>query len=155
MKAQADVIFLIVMLFVVIIALFAVDTIWSGFVSNPSFQAVYNATSVGKHAIANTTTSLGILNNGVVLLFLIGCIASIIAAAFTDSSPIFLVPALIILPIEILFAFIFHDAFFSIIGNSSFAGVATSYPVVITIFQYLPIVALVVAIIEIIVIFLK
>jgi hypothetical protein len=154
-KAQADIIYLFALLFVMVIALFVVDQIWSGLTTNPATQHLFNSTTQGTKAEANVGTSLNILNNAVVLLFLIGVFASVIAAAFTDSSPIFLMPALVILPIEVFFAFIFHDAFFSIVQNSFFAGPAAAYPAIVTLFQYLPIAALVLAVIEVIVIFLK
>ena len=98
MKLQADVIYLIAMLFIVVVALFVVDAIWNGFQTNPVSQQLFNATPQGRLAEANTTTSINTLNNAAVILYIIGALASIIAAAFTESSPVFLVPALVILP---------------------------------------------------------
>ena len=155
MKAQADIIYLIIILFVVVIALFAVDNIWVAFKQNPTYQALSNATPTGQLATKNVTTSINIINNAVVILFIVGAIASIIAAAFADSSMVFVVPTLVILPLEILFAFVFHDVFFSMIQNSAFSSIAVSYPYIISLFQYLPIVSFVLAIIIIIMTFMK
>ena len=155
MKLQADVIYLIIMLFIVVVALFAVDAIWNGFQTNPVSQQLFNATPQGRLAEANTTTSINILNNAAVILYIIGALASIIAAAFTESSPVFLVPALVILPIEVLFSFIFHDVFFMVVQNSFFAGIATGFPMILTVFQYLPIISFGFAVILIVVTFIS
>ena len=155
MKGQADIIYLTAMLFVVIIAVFTVDIIWSGFQSNSAYQQIQNATPTGKLAAKSTQTSLNIINNSIVILYLMGAIASIILAAFAASSPIFLIPALIVLPIEVLFAFVFHDMFFAIMTNTMFSGLVVTYPLVFTLFQYLPIISFGFSIILIIVTFLK
>ncbi len=155
MKAQADLIFLIGMLFAIVIAVFVVDNIWIQFKTNPTSQQIFNATPQGRLAETNATTSINIINNAIVMIFIVAALASIIAAAFTSSSPIFIIPALIVLPVEVLFAFIFHDAFFTIIQNSVFSGIATTYPTIITLFQYLPIISFVLAIVMIIVTFTK
>lgn len=154
-KSQADILYLIAMLFVIVIAIFAVDIIFNGFKTNPTSQQLFNATPQGKLALKNTTTSINYLNNAVVILFFIAAIASIVAATFADSHPIFLVPTFVVLPIEIFFAFIFHDAFFAIVQNSSFAATAATYPTILTLFQYLPIATFVIAIIVIVVTFMK
>ena len=154
-KCQADLVYLIAVLFVVVIAIFAVDNIWSGFQSNPQTQKLFNATPQGQLAQKSVNTGLNIFNNAVVFLFIGAAIASIIAAAFTDSSPVFMVPTLVILPIEILFAFIFHDAFFSIIQQSAFASMAATYPSIVYLFQYLPLAALGLAVLMITITFVK
>lgn len=156
MKGQADVIYLIGMLFVVVIALFAVDSIWNAFQTNPTSVQLFNATPQGRQAQASATSSIDILNNAVVILYVIGCLASIIAAAFTESSPVFLVVAFVILPIEVLFSFVFHDTFFTIIQNSSLlGGVASSFPMILTLFQYLPIISFGFAVMLIVVTFIS
>jgi hypothetical protein len=155
MKGQVDIIFLLAMLFIVIVALFAVDSIWTAFGSNPTSRQLFNATPQGQLAYKNAGTSISILNNAVVILFLIGAVASAVAAAFADSSPVFIVPALVILPIEVFFSFILHDAFYSIIGASSFGTVAAQYPVIMQLFQYLPAATLVLSVIIIAVTFIK
>jgi hypothetical protein len=155
LKGQADIIYLTGMLFIVVIALFAVDMIWHGFQTNQTSQQLFNATPQGQLAQKNANTSINILNNAVVILYVAGAIASIIAAAFSDSSAVFIVPAMVILPIEVLFAFIFHDAFFTIVEQSSLGTVASGYPLILTLFQYLPMVSFGFAVILIIVTFIS
>lgn len=155
MKGQADIIYLTAMLFVVVIAVFTVDIIWNGFQSNSAYQRIQNATPTGKLAAKNTQTSINIINNAIVIIYLMGALASVILASFADSSPIFLIPAFIVLPIELLFAFVFHDMFFSIMTNTMFAGLVTSYPLVFTLFQYLPIISFGFSVILIVITFIK
>ncbi len=154
-KAQVDVIYLVVMLFAVTVSLLVVDQVWSGLTSNSAFISLKNSTPQGHLAVKSVNTSLNIFNNAIVLLFVMGAIVAIISAAFTDSSPVFLIPSIVVLPIEILFAFIFHDMFFSILQNSAFGSVAASYPYIVTLFQYLPVVSFVIAIIVIVATFMK
>ena len=156
MKGQVDMIYLIVMTFIVALSLFVVDQVWTGLTSNSAFTSLTNSTHIGQVAVKNTDTSLHIFNNALVLLFVVAAIASIISAAFTDSSPIFIVPALIILPPEIFFAFVSHDVFFSIIQNSSFGATASVWGAsIVSLFTYLPVVSFVIAIVVIVVTFMK
>ena len=155
MKAQVDIISLIELLFIVAIAFFATVEIWGGLTSSPTFQHLTNSTPQGQLAVKNVNTSLGIFANAIVLAFVVGAIASIIAAGLTSSSPVFAAMTFIILPVEVLFAFIFHDAFFAIMQSSFFAGLITTYPLVFTLFQYLPITAFILSLVLIIVTFIK
>ena len=155
MKAQVDIISLIALLFIVAIAFFATVEIWGGLTSSPTFQHLTNSTPQGQLAVKNVNTSLGIFANAIVLAFVVGAIASIIAAGLTSSSPVFAAMTFIILPVEVLFAFIFHDAFFAIMQSSFFAGLITTYPLVFTLFQYLPITAFILSLVLIIVTFIK
>ncbi len=155
MKGQVDIISLIAILFIVAIAFFATVQIWNGLNSSPTFTHLTNSTSQGRLAVKNVNTSLGIFANAIVLAFIVGALASIIAAGLTSSSPVFAALTFIILPVEVLFAFIFHDAFFSIMQSSFFAGLVTSYPIVFTLFQYLPITAFILSLVLIIVTFSK
>ena len=155
MKAQIDMVSLIAMLFIVAIAFFATVQIWNGLNTSPTFQHLTNSTPQGRVAVKNVNTSLGIFADAIVMAFIVGAIASVIAAGLTTASPIFAALSFIILPIEVLFAFIFHDAFFSIMQSSFFAGLVTTYPIVFTLFQYLPITAFILALLMIIVTFAK
>ena len=155
MKAQVDIISLIALLFIVAIAFFATVEIWGGLTSSPTFQHLTNSTPQGQLAVKNVNTSLGIFANAIVLAFVVGAIASIIAAGLTSSSPVFAAMTFIILPVEVLFAFVFHDAFFAIMQSSFFAGLITTYPLVFTLFQYLPITAFILSLVLIIVTFIK
>lgn len=156
MKAQADMVYLVAVLFVVVLAVFVVDKVWMGLEGSPQFTTLSNSTSVGSHGVKSANTAIAIINNAIVLVFIGSAIGSILAAAFTETSIIFAVPALVILPIEILFSMIFHDAFFTIMDSSFLSGVITAYGTnIVTLFQYLPSVCLVLAVIEIAVLFIK
>lgn len=155
MKGQVDIIYLIVSLFAVVIVLFVVDIVWTGLTSNASFTGLTNQTVVGQQAVKNVNTSIGILNNAVVFLFIASMVASIILAAFVNTSIIFAIPAIIALPLDILFAFVFHDTFFQVIATSSFGAVANTYPYIVTLFTYLPVVTLGFAVVLIAVLFTK
>ena len=155
MKAQVDIISLTALLFIVAIAFFATAQIWSGLNSSPTFQHLTNSTPQGKLAVKNVNTSLGIFADAIVMAFIVGALASVIAAGLTSSSPVFAALTFIILPVEVLFAFVFHDAFFSIMQSSFFAGMVTAYPIVFTLFQYLPITAFILSLVLIIVTFIK
>lgn len=146
---------LIALLFVVAIAFFATAQIWAQLNKTPTFNKLTNATPEGRLAVTNVNTSMGIFGNSIVLLFIIGAIASVIAAALTSSSPIFAMLTFIILPVEVLFAFVFHDAFFAIMQTSFFAGLVNSYPFVFTLFQYLPITAFILSLLMILITFAK
>ena len=155
MKAQVDIISLIALLFIVAIAFFATVEIWGGLTSSPTFQHLTNSTPQGQLAVKNVNISFSIFADAIVMAFIVGAIASIIAAGLTSSSPVFAALTFIILPVEVLFAFIFHDAFFAIMQSSFFAGLITTYPLVFTLFQYLPITAFILSLVLIIVTFIK
>ena len=155
MKAQVDIISLTALLFIVAIAFFATVEIWGGLTSSPTFQHLTNSTPQGQLAVKNVNISFSIFADAIVMAFIVGAIASIIAAGLTSSSPVFAALTFIILPVEVLFAFIFHDAFFAIMQSSFFAGLITTYPLVFTLFQYLPITAFILSLVLIIVTFIK
>ena len=154
-KAQADIIFLVVMLFIVVIAIFLMDIIKNGLFNSSAFQAVSNATATGKLAVKQANSAINILNNAVAFIFVFSAIASIIAAALTTSDSAFAVIGIILMPLEILFAFVFHDAFFAIMSNSFFSGLLTQYPFTLYVFQGLPIIVLILSIISLAVTFVK
>ena len=150
MRGQAGFIYLLVMFFVVGIVLAIVIMIWSSLTSNASFESLMTATHTGTVAQASATTSLNILANAAVFLFIFSCVAAIIASTFIQSSPVFAILGIICLPIELLFSFIFHDVFLALINQSVFAGVITAAPNLILAFQYLPLISLVVSLMIII-----
>ena len=155
MKAQADIIYIITMVFAVAISFFVVVLIWHGLTASAPFQQLTNATTQGKAAVHSVNTGFGIFADAIVFGMILSFIASLMAAAVSSSSPIFAVLMFIILPVEILFSFIFHDVFFSIMQSSFFSGMITAYPVIFTMFQYLPLITFGFALIIIIVTFGK
>lgn len=143
MRGQINFIFIMVSFFAVAIVLAIVLVIWSGLTSNASFESLMTATHTGTVAQTNTTTSLDILANGAVFLFIFSCIAAIIAATFVSSSPIYAIVGIIAMPIELLMSFIFHDVFLTLMSQSAFAPVLTAVPPLIYAFEYLPLLALI------------
>ena len=155
MRGQVDFIYLLVFFFAVAIVLAIVIVIWSSLTSSVPFEALMQATPTGKIAQANATTSINILANALVFIFIFACIASMIAASFANSAPAFAVIGIIAMPIELIFAFIFHDEFLTLVSQSVFAPVVTAAPSLITAFQYLPLISLVVSVLLIVVVFIK
>ena len=155
MRAQVDLVYLLVSLFVVVIALFAADKIWTGLTSSAPFQNLTNATSQGQLAVKQTQTSINIRNDAVVFIYIFAAVASMVAGAFTDSAAVFAVVGVIVLPIELLFSFVFHDAFFEITSNSFLSGIVAAYPATMTLFQYLPLITFSLGLVMLIVVFVK
>ena len=102
MRAQADMITLIGLLFIVAISFFLVAQIWAQLNKTSTFTTLTNATPEGQLAVKNVNTSLGIFGDSIVILFFVGAIASIIASAFTTSNPIFAVLAIVFWAIFLL-----------------------------------------------------
>jgi hypothetical protein len=124
------------------------------------FQSSTVKNSVGTYPqTANVLTSSSGFFTGLNTVFAFAYIffafGAIIAAAFTESNPVFAALGFVVLPIELLLSFGFHDAFFSMIGNSAFAPLTAAYPMVALTFQYLPIGTFVLAIIVLAVTFGK
>ena len=67
-KAQADIIFLIIMLFIVVVAVFLMDVIKNDLFNSPAFQAVSNATATGQLAVKQANSAINILNDAVAFL---------------------------------------------------------------------------------------
>lgn len=147
MKGQANLILLMVSVFAVAVVVAITIVIWSNLTTSVPFESLMNATHTGKVAQASATTSLNILANAIVFIFLFSCVASIIAASLFNSSPVFAILGIILMPVELLFSFIFHDVFLSLISASAFGSVVTAAPSLVTLFQYLPLVTLVVSLI--------
>jgi len=154
-RSQVDIIYLISFFFAAAITIAITIVVWQGLTSSPAYQSTLNTTQTGHIAIKATNTSLGIFANAIVFIFIFACIASLIAAAFASSSPAFAVLGIIAMPIEILFAFIFHDVFLNIISQSIFSNIVTSYPAMIYGFMYLPVITLIASLLFITIVFIK
>ena len=158
MRLQVDNLFGMTIFFAIALVMFLLTYVFvNSILQAPSFQksvAMNNPTSnaIVTHGIQTFTS----INTILAFLYIFIGIASVIAAAFTDTSPVFAVVAIVLLPIEIYVAFVYHDAFFNIIQNSSvFGGIANQYPAILTIFQYYPLITLIISILLIIVTFGK
>ena len=142
MKAQADMIYWLAIVFAVsvavVILLYIFTSIFTAFKLQP--QIANNPAAVT--ALNKGQTAINVVANALVIVYVVMAIASCILSFFVDSSPIFLVVIFIVLPIEILIAFIFHDIFFSIMNQSVFAATANGIPVLIQFMQWLPVLCL-------------
>ena len=157
-KGEVDNIFILVSIFSIVAAVFVGDIIWTQLSGSAAWQTYFGSNVQGSqeaNVVTNTTAAIGILNNAIVVIFIMMALVSIIAAAFTESSPLFALLGVIVLPLEIIFAFIFHDLYFEIIQNSYFAVPAATYPIVTTMFQYFPVFAFIFWFLLNVVIFLK
>ena len=135
----------VVALLIILNPLFAAFKAQPQIASNPSAVAAINKGS----------TAINILANAMVIVFVIMALASCILSFFVESSPIFLIIIFIILPIEILLAFLFHDIFFAFITNSVVGSVANNIPALIQFFQWLPVICLAFSAINSIITFAK
>ena len=157
-KGQVDIIFIMVTIFSITMAIFVMDIVWNGLSTSPAWQTYFGSNvpnSQEANVVTNTSSAISIINNAIVVLFIMMALVSIVAAAFTESSPLFALLGIIILPVELVFAFIFHDIYFEIIQNSFMGGIANAYPFVTTMFQYFPAAAFVLWFLLTLVIFLK
>lgn len=157
MKGQVDLIFGMSMFFVVIIAMIIVSYVFlNGIFGNANFQQSVTAVSPTANTIVtHATTFFNGVDNFVALLYFIFGLAAIIAAAFSDSHLIVAVVVIMLLPIELTMALIYHDAFFSIIQGSIFAGFVSTIPSILVVFQYYPLITFIMAIILLITTFSK
>jgi hypothetical protein len=158
LRAEVDSIFIFVSIFSIVAAVFIGDIIWTQLSGSQAWQTYFGsniANSQEANVVTNTTGAINILNNAIVIIFIMMALVSVIAAAFTESSPLFALLGVIVLPLEIIFAFIFHDLYFEIIQNSYFAPIAATYPIITTMFQYFPVAAFFLWFLLNLVIFLK
>jgi hypothetical protein len=157
-KAQADIIVGIVYFFVFILVLWIFTLIFqTSLFGNPqvtnSLNPGHNANVTG--VFAGTSGFFTGINTIAAFLYIFIAIGAVVAAAFTESHPVFAVMGILLLPVELVFSFGFHDAFFSVIANSAFSPLVAQYPFVVTTFTYLPIITLVMAILVLIATFAK
>ena len=155
MKGTVDIIYLIAMLFAVVImvasAIYITNQLFAGISAQPKFSTCTSC----EHALTQGQAAQQIIPNAIVIVFLLMCFGSIILAAFLDSSPIFIVFEVLTVPIELLVAYVFHDAFFQITSSSFLGNVLATSPSVALLFEWLPIIVLVITAIGGVVTFIK
>lgn len=155
MKLQLDIFLLMAYLFLAALgigaALYISTQLFSGLNSNSQFSTCTTCTeALTKGAQAQNTVA-----NALVLVFILTAFIDVILVAFLDSSPIFLIFVVITLPVELLMSFVFHDAWFTI-ADSSFIGTAlTGIPSIALLFQFLPVIVLVLSAITAIVTYMR
>jgi hypothetical protein len=140
MRAQADILFAII-LFTVVALGFIVAVYLNGQLTS-ALQPVINPTNNSNSVVAQIQTSatsgLNVFGNMLAIVFFAIGIAAIIAAFFVDANPVFFILSMFILAAEILVSAILHNVFFTIAQQSFLLGVTQQFPYLITIFQYYP-----------------
>lgn len=160
-RAQGNLdIFTILIEFFSIIMLAWIGTlIYTGFTSGSQGLAaapIVTNSPIASNTIRNGSSLFSGLNNILSLAFIFLCLGSIIAAFFTDSHPALAFVGILLSPIAIFISFGLHDVFFSIIQSSSYFGaLATQYPLTTLMFQYLPVMTFIFAVLIAIVTFGK
>lgn len=155
LKAQVDIIFLMCIVFAVAIAigvlLYAFGQLFAGFQANPQVKA----SPYAYNAFTQSQKGMNVIANSIVIIFIFMALASIILAAFVDSHPIFVILIIIAIPVELLVSFVLHDAFFAIVNTSFIGTTLANYPTILILFQYLPVISLILAGIVAVVTFMK
>lgn len=155
MKGAIELIYLVAVLFGVTIAVGA-----SLYISQQLFHGITNNTQISQcpnciAAINKGSQAQSFIPNAIVLVFILMCFASVILAAFLDSSPVFLVFEFILIPIELLISFVFHDAFFAIANNSFIGTALAASPTIALLFQYMPVLVLFISAVVAIITFIR
>lgn len=155
MKAQVDIIYLMSLLFGVLIGVLIWITVWGQFTASIPANNLFHNTTQGLAAENSATTATDTMANAIVFVYVFANLAALVAAFFANSNPVFAVLGVIVFPIELIFSFIFHDAFFLIMSNSFLSGTLAAFPIIGTFMQGLPFVVGIFAVATIIVTFGK
>lgn len=140
MKAQADVMFLIVVALGVAISFIIIFYIYGQLHTAlaPALNPTNSSNTTVAHVFAGTGTALSGMGTLLVLVYFAIGIAAIIAAFFVEGMPIFYIVSIFALAIQILVAVIAHNVFFTIVQQQIFASTAAQFPLLLTIFEYYP-----------------
>jgi hypothetical protein len=146
MRLQADLVYFFAMAFAVSIAMvlliYVFGQLFSGLKASPQVSGnpyAVNALNDGQAAQNNIASAI-------VVIMMLMPFASVILAFFVASVPIFSIIIFVALPVEMLFVFIEHDIFFSIVSNSFLAPTAAAIPGLITFWSYSGIICLILAV---------
>jgi hypothetical protein len=154
-KAQIDILFLVVVSVAVVIALFILYAIFQGGLK-PQLQSVLgtgqNANTV--NTILNSgSRSLDTLNNGLMFIYFAMATAIIIGAFLVQATPIFFIAGIFFVAIDILIATIMRNVFFTVMQTSFLAPYLNQYPYLVILVEGYPIITFIIAIIVLIVTF--
>ena len=155
MRAQADIFFWLVTIFAVSIAVVILVFIFGALFTQLKAQPQIANNTGAVTALNKGQQAINVIANALVIVYIVMALASVILSFFVDSSPVFLIVIFIVLPIEVLVAFIFHDIFFDIVNQTAFGATALGIPVLIVFMQWLPVICLGFAAINAIVTFAK
>lgn len=91
----------------------------------------------------SVNTALGIFSSGIILIFLVTCIASMVGAYFANTHRVFAVASLLFTFIIMIMANLFSNLFSAFISTSFFAGIGNvDVPLIVSFFQIFPIVCM-------------
>ena len=156
MKGQADIIYLLGSGFAVTIALVMLLVFWHSFSTSAPWQTLVVAKSaVAANATTSANTAIFNIGNALAIIWILSFIGSVVATFFIDSSPVFAVVGIILMPIEIFLSMLFHDYFFVLAQNSFLAPVIALIPFVSNFYTVLPVIAMVFIFVSVVFTFAK
>jgi hypothetical protein len=151
MKIQVDILFIMAAAFTILLSFAVANILWS----NLKGTQLYNITNQAMPSVIQSTEkSLNIFNNAIVLIYFAFCLASIILAFFTETSPIFSIFVFLLIPIQLLVSFVFHDLFVALTQDSNFAFLLNNN-LIAGLFLNLPIITFIINLILIIILYSK
>ena len=111
----------------------------------PSLQANKQiaASPLAYNAFTQSQGGINVIANSIVIIFIFMALASIILAAFVDAQPIFVILIIVAMPVEVLISVVLHDAFFAIVNTSFIGATLATYPTLLILFEFLPVIALI------------
>jgi len=151
-RAQVDVLFLIVIFCAVAMAMLVIYAVYQGGIK-PNLQAGLatggNANTV--NSILNSgSSSLDSLNNSLVFIYFAMATAIVIGAFLVEALPIFFVAGIFLVAIDLLIATVMHNVFFNVMQTSFMAPYLNQYPYLILLVQGYPLITFIIAIIVLI-----
>ena len=146
-KAQVDIIFLIVAFLAItisfVIIFFTYGQIHAAMA--PALNPTNNTNTTVAHIFTNTNTALTGIGTLLVLVYFGIGLAAIISAFFVEGIPIFYIVSMFALIIQILVAVIAHNIFFTIVQQNIFSSTAAKFTYLLTIFEYYPELSLIIS----------
>lgn len=157
MKGSIDIMTGIAFFTILIISVWVLTVIFQDgvFAQSGLFNHAVQQSPQAANVVSNANKFFTGLNTVIAFAYIFFAIGAVIAAAFTESNPVFAAIGIIILPIELVLSFGFHDAFFTIIQTSAFGALAVQYPFVTLTFEYLPVITFIMWVIVTIVTFAR
>lgn len=129
---------IVLLLFIFVVVLFLVATVWSEFVGVTSTMDIFTTNANATGAI-NLTSSAFLMFDYIVLFYLIAMgIGAIIFSYYVESHPVMFIASLISLMISIILGVLFTNVFVEMSAADAVSTVTASYPLTVTLMQNLP-----------------
>jgi hypothetical protein len=155
MKAQADILYLAAYGFAVTLVVVVIIFAWTSLSTSSAWTSLTHSNPDTAHATTSATTAVDYIANAIAIVWILLGIASIIATFFVDTSPVFAVLGMIILPIEVFLGMVFHDFFFILMSETAFAPLVPNLNTLLNFWSVYPLVIFVFAVLSIIFTFAK